>query len=469
MLYVLRNNGACALRRRSDSTRQHATRPLSALSGGWLGAAGAERQGGRVTRRTWALVASLLGACIALATSPAAGVADDKVTVCHKSKTLSVPAGTLERHVSHGDAVGRCDSASTPATAYHGNAAHTGATADAVSAAPSRAWSRDLGGATSYPVIADGRVFVTVSNSNGYGTKLHALDASTGATSWGPVDLDGTYFWSALTYDAGQIYALNYDGVLRAFDAATGVPRWATQLAGQYAFSSAPTAYGGYVYAGGAGSGGTVYAVEQASGTIAWTQPVANGDESSPAVSSSGVYVSYACGQSYAFAPLSGAPLWHRPTGCSGGGGKTPVLAHGELYVRDFLYPAVLDAASGAELRPFESSVPVPAVDGTSRYVLANSTLRAESLSPQATRWTFTGDGALSSAPLVAGGTVFVGSATGNLYALSSDSGAVTWSTNVGSSIPAPDEHNVSQPLTGLATSGGLLVVPAGSTLVAYR
>ena len=34
--------------------------------------------------------------------------------------------------------------------------------------------------------------------------------------------------------------------------------------------------------------------------------------------------------------------------------------------------------------------------------------------------------------------------------------------------IPAPDEQNVSQPLTGLAAGQGLLVVPAGNVLRAY-
>jgi hypothetical protein len=43
------------------------------------------------------------------------------------------------------------------------------------------------------------------------------------------------------------------------------------------------------------------------------------------------------------------------------------------------------------------------------------------------------------------------------------------WQASAGAAVPAPDEQNVSQPLTGLAESGGLLVVPAGDTLVAFR
>lgn len=423
------------------------------------------------------LAAGLLAFGMMGAVAPAALAGkDSKVTICHKrgavEQTRLVAAQTVQHHLAHGDTLGACDTTgdSAPATAYQNNAAHTGASDDAVAPTPVKRWTVNLGGAISYPLIVGDRVYVTVANTDGYGTKLVALDASSGATVWGPKDLGGTYYWSGLTYDAGQVFAVNYDGVMRAYDAASGTLSWTTQLAGQYAFTSAPTARDGYVYAAGAGSGGTLYAVRQSDGAMAWTAPVANGDNSSPAVSSGGVYVSYACGQSYAFNPASGGLIWQRSTGCSGGGGKTPVLAHGELFVRDHSFPAVLDAATGAELRMFQSSGPAPAIDATSRFVLdGSSTLRAETASSGAVRWTFSGDGSLSSAPIVAGDTVFAGSATGNLYALSADTGAVTWSTNVGAGIPAPDEQNVSQPLTGLAASGGLLVVPAGTTLVAYR
>jgi outer membrane protein assembly factor BamB len=63
---------------------------------------------------------------------------------------------------------------------------------------------------------------------------------------------------------------------------------------------------------------------------------------------------------------------------------------------------------------------------------------------------------------------VYEGSGTGQLAALDEFTGSLLWQTNVGSAIPAPDEHNVSQPPTGLGIGSGLLVVPAGATLVAY-
>jgi outer membrane protein assembly factor BamB len=356
-----------------------------------------------------------------------------------------------------------------PAVAYQLNAQHTGATTDSVAATPTKQWSVTFSGGVSYPLITGGLVYVTVADSSHYGTKLYALSATTGKKVWGPVALGGTYYWSGLTYASGRVFTVNFDGLMEAFNAVSGAAEWSRQLPGQYEFSSPPTAADGYVYTGGAGSGGTVYAVDQTNGVLEWTGSVENGNNSSPAVSKSGVYVSYACGQTYDFSPGAGALIWRRSTECEGGGGKTPVLANGRLYVRDFEYPAVLSAGTGKVLGPFSTSGPAPAVDSADIYDLSASTLTATSVSSGAVSWSFAGDGTLDSAPLVAAGTVFIGGSSGELYALSSSTGTVTWSTNVGAAIPAPDEQDVSAPLTGLATSGGLLVVPAGETLVAFR
>ena len=63
---------------------------------------------------------------------------------------------------------------------------------------------------------------------------------------------------------------------------------------------------------------------------------------------------------------------------------------------------------------------------------------------------------------------MYVGSSSGELYGLNVTDGSVAWSTDVGTAINGPDEQNVAQPLTGLGAGRGLLVVPAGDTLVAY-
>lgn len=103
------------------------------------------------------------------------------------------------------------------------------------------------------------------------------------------------------------------------------------QPAPGYVFSSAPTAADGFVFTGGAGSAGTLYAVPEATGGIAWSMEVNNGDDSTPAVTADGVYVTYPC-WTYDFSPTTGASIWTNDTGCDGGGGGIPVVANGVLY-----------------------------------------------------------------------------------------------------------------------------------------
>jgi outer membrane protein assembly factor BamB len=359
--------------------------------------------------------------------------------------------------------------ASGQAVAYQIDPAHSGFQSDGITPPLTTRWSRNLGGWVSYPLIAGGRVFVTVANQSTYGTKLYALDEATGSNSWGPIDLPGTYYWSGIAYDAGRVFALNFDGLLRAFDAASGAPLWSRQLSGQYAFSSPPTAVGGAVYAGGAGSAGTLYAVAEQDGIIKWRAGVENGDHSSPAVSTTGVFVSYACNQAYDFSPSTGALIWHHSSSCEGGGGKTPVLFGSRLYVRDtVLGNLVLDAATGAELGGV-STGPAPALSGSAGYFLTGSTLQARDVTSGAVRWSFTGDGTLSSAPIIDNSYVYIGSRSGKLYALDATTGANVWTGTVGAAVNAPDEQNVSQPLTGLGAGDGLVVVPASTLLVAYQ
>ncbi|MFI1092046.1 PQQ-binding-like beta-propeller repeat protein [Streptomyces sp. NPDC020917] len=356
-------------------------------------------------------------------------------------------------------------------TTYQVDARHAGSLVDTAVGAPplGRKWSRDLGGDVSYPVVAGGRVFATAVSPSGHSTTLYALDAATGENAWAPVDLGSTRPWSALAYGGGRLYAQTYDGVLTAFDPATGAKIWTVTLPWQSSFTSPPTFAGGVVYTGGAGSGGTVYAVDAARGALLWTQSVANGDDSSPAVTAKGVYVSYACEQTYAFDPRSGSPLWHHRTDCSGGGGRTPVVADGGVWIRDGagMAPSVLRTGTGRVRSTYDAG-PAPAFDGLQGYFVDGGVLRERYTPTLATRWTFQGDGRISTAPIVVNGYVYVGSRNGLLWALDGATGRSVWSTDVGAPIDGPDEQNVSQPLTGLGAGGGLVVVPATHLLVAY-
>lgn len=85
--------------------------------------------------------------------------------------------------------------AGSDAVAYQINTGHSGRQATGRLSAGSLAkkWRVTLGGTggslagagdVSYPVIAGGRVFVTVEHTNTYGTTLYALNARTGTTDW---------------------------------------------------------------------------------------------------------------------------------------------------------------------------------------------------------------------------------------------------------------------------------------------
>jgi outer membrane protein assembly factor BamB len=273
--------------------------------------------------------------------------------------------------------------------------------------------------------------------------------------------------WSGIAYDNGRIFAVNYDGILRAFDGQTGQQAWAEQLTLQYSYTSAPTARNGMVYVLGAGINGTLYAVREADGSIAWTGSLLSGDDSSPAVSAEGVYVSQACEHTYEFALLSGHLLWQHTTGCEGGGGHAPVLHNNRLYVRDWVYtPVILDAQSGNVLGTF-SAGPAPAFDGNLGFFLSGSTLSAIDQTNNQTVWSFTGDGNLASAPIVVNGKVYIGSGASHLYALDAATGRAVFSTNLPAPVNSPGE-DVAETLVGLGAGNGELLVPASNWLIAF-
>ena len=366
-------------------------------------------------------------------------------------------------------------SAQTPEQArnFQIDATHKGSiTTEHLSPPLKQRWTVNFGQPISYPLIADGKVFVTVKNTTGNGTTLFALNATNGATMWS-FNLGGFSFWSAACYENGRVFAVNSPGLLRSFDGATGNLNWSVQLPGQSSFSAPPTVLNGVIYVGGAGSGGTVYAVNADSGTVLWTSSVANGGNSSPAVSNDGVYVSYTCPNVYKLNPATGAKIWQYSTGCSGGGGRTPALYNGRLYVRDS-FDTIFDSQTGTIIGNFNAKN-TPAFSATRGFFLDGphpfgtfGILVARDVNTNSVLWTFSGDGFLQSSVLVVNNYVYVGSSQGNLYAVDAATGQQVWVTNTGDTIPYVDENNASQPLTSFAAAEGLLVVPTSTKLIAY-
>lgn len=346
--------------------------------------------------------------------------------------------------------------------AYQLNPAHDGSYEDPSFTTPlRRAWSVDLQDNVGYPVIADGRIFVATGRYDD-ASIIEARALNTGAVLWGPKALGSV---AMLAYDAGRVFAIDDTGRLSAFDAATGTQAWVVQLPAQYAFSSAPTATGGVVYVDGSGDGGTLYAVDEATGTVKWTAGVWNGDHSSPAVGSGGVFVSFACEQTYRFG-LDGSAAWHYATSCTGGGGRTAVLHAGKLYVRDAINmsPAIIDATTGALGGSFTSST-TPAFDGN--FMATMSAGVVAGWDATGTRLWQSAAGTYVTAPLVANGLVVVGRADGTVDFLREQDGSVASSVNAWSAISPVEEYNTTE-LVGLAIGDGALAVPAGTQLEVF-
>ena len=278
---------------------------------------------------------------------------------------------------------------------------------------------------------------------------------------WGPIDVGVS---RGAAYDSGRVFAVNFSGLLRGFDATTGAQVWTRQLQGQ-AFTSPPTASAGTVYVSGVS---TLYAVNVQDGTIKWSTPNAGGDQSAPAVTSTGVFVSYSCHNAWALTPSTGSVIWHHTTNCLGGGGRTPVFYNGRVYIRDGSDTLALHAGAGIPMAQM-TSLPAPAFNGSTGFFLNVSTLEARDITTGALKWSFTGDGNLSSPPIIVNGIVYIGSTSGKLYGLDETTGTNVWTGTVGAQVNRPDEHNLSEPLTGLGAGEGLIVVPASSLLVAFE
>jgi outer membrane protein assembly factor BamB len=361
------------------------------------------------------------------------------------------------------------------AVAYQIDYAHSGAVTVGGSGPtfpPTAHWSITLSGShISYPVIAGGLVYVLTDlapSSSTNGATLYAINESTGSIAWGPTSMAGAAPAFSVAYDHGTLFVTGDYGV-RTFDAATGAPGWFNDQLSSFPVSAPPTAVNGILYVN---TGYGLVAMDEVMGSKLW-RAAAGAAQGSPAVSSDGVFTSLGC-DAYKYDPVSGTILWHFATGCTGGGGYTPVVASGSLYTRNIYDTSTgtapgrrLDAATGVQKSTFAADV-VPAFSSTVGFFLSSKTLTATSLSTGNTLWTFTGDGNLVSAPILIDSVVVTASSSGTVYALDAASGAVLWTGSTGATISAPDELNP-RLLTGLSAGEGYLVVPAGNVLNAWK
>jgi outer membrane protein assembly factor BamB len=335
----------------------------------------------------------------------------------------------------------------------------------------SATWSTVLNGPTSYPLIADGKVFVVTGASaitSDRGASLYALNSQTGAILWGPVDIPGNSVfaekWADHAYDNGTVFVLGSDGVLRSFDGNTGTPGWfvSTSVSAS-ANIAAPVAKDGRVYV--ANEGG-VRAYDQVNGNLLWSSWAIASAGATPAIADDGLLASAGCTVGK-FDLRTGAKLWATQNGCSSGMSSPIAYANHTGVAAGLGANLMFNASTGAQTSDIYARV-LPALGSTTAYTLNLGSLSAINMATQIGQWSFTGDGHLNSAPLLINNTVVVASESGNVYALDATNGAQIWVGNAGQPIRAPYFFDF-YPTSGLAAGLGYLLVPAGNSVTAWR
>ena len=136
---------------------------------------------------------------------------------------------------------------------FQHDAARTGQTADVVKPPLELAWRRTLPGTIhlSSPVVADGRVYVSLTDEEDRGTAgVYALDAATGKDLWHFASTSSVRSTVSAAY--GLVYGANEEGNFFALDAATGNRKWHYSLGDPldcFVFNS-PVVYEHAVYGG---------------------------------------------------------------------------------------------------------------------------------------------------------------------------------------------------------------------------
>jgi len=273
------------------------------------------------------------------------------------------------------------------------------------------------------PTMAGGRVYLFAGWTTGVPAAVIALDATTGAALW-QQQLTRSADGSEVTVADGVAFVGGGDWNMYAFDAMTGLQLWRTPVSD--GITAPPSVANGRAYAG--TWSGRFYSFDVSSGAVQWSANLGGALWSSSSIADGRVYVGGGDAKFRAFDARTGALQWSFTTEDSGN--CPPAIANGKIYVGALagkLY--ALDATTGALKWSYQtggqgapsSGCPVPAVANGVVYVtVRNGSLVALNVTTGAVLWTFQTDGAsFPSAPVIANGTLYIGSSAGTIYALS--------------------------------------------------
>lgn len=300
----------------------------------------------------------------------------------------------------------------------------------------------------SAPAVVDGTVYFGDSNRGIEQDYLHAVDAADGRQQW---RFAARGVRTSPAVDDGTVYFGDSNGDLVAVDAASGDEQW--RFSTEERLTSAPKVADGTVYFG--GRDGTFYALEASSGVVSWTYDYHrdNGNVgvwTEPAVADGTVFATTRGRGTlyvYAFDAASGDVVWKNglvDVGTSHTPLTAPAAANGMVYLGDPEQDVLraLDAATGeyvwrSQNLDFHREAG-PAVAGCTVFVgTAGGNLVAVNAATGEKLWRAGLGGAVRVSPAVANGVVYVGDDGGQFHAIDAASGDRLWATRLGGSVLA--------------------------------
>ena len=315
-------------------------------------------------------------------------------------------------------------------------------------------------GATSMPLVADGRVFVADDSGS-----VAALDESDGDELWEVAV--GSPTRGSSVWVAGLIVVGSDSGTVVALRAADGTEVWRFLASGPVSASLA--AVGEIVYVG--SEDGYLYALDAASGELHWSVPAGGPITSGPAIFESVIYVGAVGGRFSAIEAASQAVNWSAELGP--GGVTTPAVTNETIYAgRGFEASqaphdlVALAVADGSQRSVFESpsgrQVFVGAVGEDLLYAVSeDNNVYALDPATGAVIWWHTTDGRVGALAGLVDGVLYVSSTDGTVRALDAATGALRWSLAVEGEPTMPAVIN-GRVIVG--TTLGKVVAIAGSS-----
>jgi len=337
---------------------------------------------------------------------------------------------------------------------FRGNPAHTGVYLSPAPHLTDTKWTFKTGGKVmSTPAVADGVVYVGSNDGN-----LYALSANDGALAWKFAARLAVSSSPAVA--AGLVYVSSVDGNIYAVSADTGALKWKFATGGERRFAapgihgippahemmpdpfdvflSSPVVAGGRVYIGSGDH--NVYALDAATGALAWKFATGDVVHASPAVADGVVYIGSWDRYLYALNANDGTVRWKFETGDDqkihnqiGIASSAAVIDGVVLFgCRDGHFYAV-DAKTGTKKWAEDNNmgwvIASPAVkDGVVYFPTSDGTqFKAITIATGALLWRTVNKAVSFSSPAIAGDVVYFGAHDGWLHALDLKTGATRY------------------------------------------